>query len=194
MRTTAILLMISLAALISCKKESTPEPVPQPVDNGPIGGNYSLAGITTRYYDTIPGSGIITINEYTTATTNLKGSLAITANSLTSKGLMVDYTLTGTKKEVNTSTGATTTTSYTPQTGSRGESNTTYSSNYTITAAAGEITVNDAQYLFSPAFLIQPSNKKHKYTLTGSTLKITSETYDASTKTRSVNEAIFTKQ
>jgi hypothetical protein len=186
--------MISLATLFSCKKETTPDPVPLPVDNGPIGGNYSLAVITTKYYDTIPGSGITTINEYTTATTNLKGSLAITGTSITSKGLMVDYILTGTRKEVNTSTGATTTTTYTPQSGSRGESSTTYSSSYTISAASGEIMVTDAQYLFSPAFLIQPSNKKHKYTLTGGTLKITSETYDAANKTRSVNEVTFTKQ
>ena len=183
--------------LFSCSKEEKqpePTPTPVPVDNGPVGGTYSLTGIVYVSYDTIPGSGITTINQYNTACTSVKGSATITATSINSKGLMYDFTTSGTKKEVITSTGATTTTNYTPTTGSRGQSTSSVSSNYTISTTTGELTIDDAQYLFNPAFTSQPANKKHKYALTGNTLKVTTEQYDASAKFRSVNEATFTKQ
>jgi hypothetical protein len=183
-------------ALFSCSKDdNNQEPTPAPpVNNGPIGGNYNLTGLSTTSYDTIPGSGMVTINEYTTTSANLKGSITISATAMNSKGLMYDFTTTGVRKEVNTTTGATVTTNMTPSTGSRGQSTSSVSSNYTINTGAGELTIDDAQYLFNPAFISQPGSKKHKYTLSGNVLKVITEHYDASTRYRVVNEAMFTKQ
>ena len=183
--------------LFSCSKEEKqpePTPPPVPVDNGPIGGTYNLTGVVYTVYDTIPGSGITTINQYNTACTNIKGSATITATSINSKGLMYDFSTIATKKEIITSSGATTTTSYTPTTGSRGLATSSVTSNYTINTTIGELTIDDAQYLFNPAFTSQPANKKHKYALAGNTLKVTTEQYDASTRFRCVNEATFIKQ
>jgi hypothetical protein len=182
--------------LFSCSKEEKPQPTPTPppVDNGPIGGTYTLTGIVYISYDTIYGSGLTTMNQYNTSCTNIKGSATVSATSINSKGLMYDFTTNGTKKEVITSTGATTTTNNTPITGSRGVGTSSVTSNYSINTTAGELTIDDAQYLFNPAFTSQPANKKHKYALAGNTLKVTTEQYDASTKFRSVNEATFTKQ
>lgn len=181
--------------LFACKKDVDPPVTPTPaVDNGPIGGTYAFSGSVTKSYDTIPGSGIVTINEYNTATTNLKGTMTVTASSITSKGLMYDYTTTGTTKEMNTANGATVTTNKSPQSGASGQSTSSWAKAYTISTATGELTIDDAQYLFNPAFISQPAGKKHKYTLSGTTLKITTEHYDAANKYRVVNEATFTKQ
>ena len=191
MKTTAFLFALCFG-IIACSKNNSPATDPQPANNGPIGGTYSFTSAEAKAYDTIPGNGILTINEYTSTASNLKGSLAITASSITSKGLLFDYTLVGTKKEVNTTNNTTVTTAYTPSSDSRGQATTTYTSNYTINT--GELTIEDAQYLFSPAFLLQPTNKKHSYMLNGNVLKIVSTFYDPSTRTRSVYEATFTKQ
>lgn len=196
MKLTAFIFALCLA-LLSCSKggsNSGTEPTPTPVNNGPIGGTYSFTTAVTKAYDTIPGSGITTINEYTTTGSNLKGSIVITAGAINSKGLMFDYTRTGNKKEVNTSNNNTITTNYSPQSGSSGATTTSYTSNYTINTTTGELTVDDGTYLFCPAFLSQPANKKHSYTLTGNVLKVTSVHYDASAKYRTVHEATFTKQ
>ena len=189
---TIIFLFPAFLFLVSCKKDNNS--VTAPIDNGPIGGTYSFSTAVTKTYDTIPGNGVVTMNEYTTVGTNLKGTVTITATTITSKGLAYDYTLTGTKKEVNTATGAQTTTDYTPSSDSRGASYTSYNSSYTINRTAGELTIDDAQYLFNPAFLLQPANKKHSYTLNGNTLKVTSVYYNAGTNTRTINEATFIKQ
>ncbi len=182
--------LFALCVLISScsKKDSTTA-----IDNGPIGGTYTFTSALTKTYDTIPGSGIATITEYTSSTTNHKGTVTVTASSINSKGLMYDYTTTGVKKEVNTSTGATITTTTTPFSGTSGSASNTFSSNYTIAVAAGELTIDDAQYLFNPAFLPQPANKKYSYTLTGNTLKVTTAYYNAGNKSRMINEATFTK-
>lgn len=107
---------------------------------------------------------------------------------------MYDYTLNGSRKELNTSTGAVVNTTFAPSSGSRGAATTTYKGNYTINTTAGELTIDDAQYLFNPAFTLQPLNNKHSYVLTGSILTVTSVHYNAATKYRSINEASFTKQ
>lgn len=192
----AILLATLGLVLFSCKKDvDPPAPAPTPVvDNGPIGGTYAFSSTVTKSYDTIPGSGILTINEYTTTAVNLKGTMTVTASSITSKGLMYDYTTTGTTKEVNTATGATGIINRTPLTGASGQSTTSVAKGYTISTATGELTIDDAQYLFNPAFVTQPAGKKHKYSLSGTTLKITTEQYDAAARYRVVNEATFTKQ
>src|SRR4051812_26633098 len=101
MKKTAVLLALCFA-LFSCKKENHEDPTPAPVNNGPIGGTYTLTGVVSSAYDTIPGSGIVTIHEYHTTCTNLKGSTSITATSINSKGLMYDFATTGTQKEVVT--------------------------------------------------------------------------------------------
>ena len=190
---TQILILSLVVAFSSCgEKDSTPNPV-TPIDNGPIGGSFTFTSSVTKTYDTIPGSGINTITEYTTNTTNLKGSIAITATTIASKGLMNDYTTTGTRKEVNTTTGATVTTTTTPLTGTSGATTTNYNSTYTISVASGELTINDAQYLFNASFISLPANKKYAYILTGNMLKITSTHYDAANKHRMVYEATFTK-
>lgn len=181
-------------ALFACKKGNDPDPAPLPVNNGPIGGTYNLSSVLIKSYDTIPGSGIMTITEYNTSCTNLKGSSTINATAINSKGLMYDFTTTGTRKEVNTSTGATTTTAVTPITGTSGQTTSSVTSNYTINTAAGELTIDDAQYLFNPSFISQPSNKKHKYTLNGNALKVVTEHYNASARYRVINETTFTKQ
>jgi hypothetical protein len=191
MKNTSLLFLVALA-FVSCNKSSNPGPAP--VNNGPIGGTYAFTALTDKFYDTIPGSGIVTMNEYTSTTTNHKGSVSITANNISSKGLMYDYTTTGTHKEMNTTTGATTTTNYSPLTGTSGSASTAYNSNYTIDVTALELTIDNAQYLFDPAFISQPSNKKYSYTLTGNTLKVITNTYSATTRSRTVSEGTFTKQ
>ena len=106
---------------------------------------------------------------------------------------MFDFTTTGTRKEVNTTTGATITSTPSPTSGSRGAPTTNFGSTYTIATATTELTVNDAQSLFSPAFLLLPANKKCTYTITGNSLKVTSTYYDAPTRHREVTESTFTK-
>lgn len=180
--------------LLACSKGNdpvTPDPV---VNNGPIGGNYSLTAVTQKQYDTIPGTGILTIREYNFATTNIKGTLAITGASMTSKGLVYDFTRTGTTKEVNTANGQTVTTTHSPTTGTVGVTTSSYSSNYTIDATAKTVTVADAQYIFNPAFIMLPSNKTYFYATSGNTLTVTSVHYDATNKSRTISESIFTKQ
>jgi hypothetical protein len=189
MKTNFLLLALGIT-IFSCTKKDDPTP-PPPVDNGPIGGNFVFTGYTGNTYDTSASGGTTTITVYTTTATNLKGSTAITAASITSKGLMYDYTTTGLTKNVTGS--GTTTTILTPTTGSRGGSSSTMSSNYSIATSSGEITVDDAQFLFNPAFVLQPANKKHSYNLTGNVLKITTTYYDAATRHGSVSEATFTK-
>lgn len=195
MKKAILLLAFSLVGF-SCKKAvDSPAPAPAPtVDNGPIGGTYAFSGSVTKSYDTIPGNGIVTINEYSTTAANLKGAMTVTASSITSKGLMYDYTTTGTTKEINTASGNTITTNRQPQTGASGQSTTSFAKAYTLSAGTGELTIDDAQYLFNPAFIPQPAGKKHHYNLTGTALKITSEQYDAAAKYRVVNEATFSKQ
>jgi hypothetical protein len=189
-----VMTILALGLLISCSKGDTPGQTPTPVNNGPIGGTYNLTALTSVSKDTIPGSGIVTTTEYTTASTNLKGSIVVSATSMNSKGLMYDFTTTGVRKETNTNTGATTSANATPTTGSRGQTSSSVTSNYTINTTTGELTIDDAQYLFNPAFISQPSTKKHKYTLTGNVLKVITEYYDANAKYHVVNEASFTKQ
>lgn len=191
MKTLILILAIGIS-ITSCSKNEGGNEAPV-VDNGPIGGNYNFTGSTTKTYDTIPGSGIVTINEYTSTTSNHKGITAITAGSITSKGLMYDYSTGGIRKEVNTTTGATVTTTITPFTGVSGNASSSTSSNYTIAVAAGELTINDAQYLFNPAFILLPANKKYAYVLSGNILTITATYYDAGTKHRAVSESSFTK-
>jgi hypothetical protein len=191
------LLCILAAALVSCSKSSQSDPAPDPVapvNNGPIGGTYTFTSLTEKTYDTIPGTGILTTHEYTTTTTNHSGSLVITAGTITSKGLMDNYVNTGTRKETNTTTGAVVTTNLSPTSGSSGAASTNYSSTYSIDTAVGELTISNAQYLFNPAFIMQPGNNKHSYTLTGNTLKVITNSYSASGRTRTISEATFTKQ
>ena len=189
-----VITFLALGLLISCSKSDKTEPTPTPVNNGPIGGTYNLTSVTSVSKDTVHGTGIMTTTEYTTTIANPKGSIIVSASSLNSKGLMYDFTTTGVRKETNTSTGATTTTNATPLTGARGQTSSSVTSNYTINTTTGELTIDDAQYLFNPAFISQPSTKKHKYTLTGNVLKVITEHYDASAKYRVVNEATFTRQ
>lgn len=178
--------------LFSCKKSDNSTQTP--LNNGPIGGVYSFTALTTKTYDTIPGSGILTTTEYTTTTTNHSGTLTITSNNMNSKGLMYNFSRSGTRKETNTSTGAVINSNISPFTGSSGVSTSNYSSSYTIDANALTLTIDNAQYLFNPAFITQPSDKKYTYALTGNTLKITTNTYSASNRNRTVDEATFTKQ
>lgn len=122
------------------------------------------------------------------------GSISVTATTISSKGLMYDYSTSGTQKEMNTSTGAVKISSYGPILGSRGAMTAASSSNYAIDTNLGELTIDDAQYLFNPAFVSQPVNKKHIYVLTGNVLKVTTNTYTASSQSRMISEATFTKQ
>jgi len=189
MKTTILILALGIA-ISSCGKSDNPAaPV---VDNGPIGGTYTFTGSTLITDDTVATIGVLNIYENIIATTNLKGSLTITLNNITCKGLMYDYTGNNTSKYVNTTTGATTTTN-TPSSGSAGGSTVTYASNYTITTATGELTVTDGQYLFNPSFIFQPANNKYTYTLSGNTLKITTAYYNAANRSRSVSVATFVK-
>lgn len=187
---------LSLLALlaISCKKNNG-----STQDNGPIGGNYNYTGTTITSYDTMPGSGIQTITLYTTTTTNLKGTLTITKDKITNKGLMYDFNTTGTRKEVNTSTGATNTNATTPITGSSGATTTSYSSTYAINTSTAELNIPTGELLFSASFIPQPATKKYKYTLSANVLTIISEQYAPSSFTgtssyRVIHEARFQKQ
>lgn len=188
-----IICTLAVAALLaSCSKKSggdTP-----PVDNGPLGGTYTFTSATTKSYDTIPGSGIETTYEYTSTTSNLKGSISFTANTVSSKGLTYDFLTSGIRKEKNTTTGATTTTNTTPFSGNSGSNTSNYNSAYTFSIAGSEMTITDAQYIFNPAFLILPASKKYTYTFTGGVLKIMFESYTPSSKNRMVYEGTFTKQ
>ena len=134
------------------------------------------------------------MSEYITTTTNLKGTITITAGSISSSGLQYDFITSGTRKDKNTTTGNETNTPIGPTSGSRGAATANYSSAYTLSAATSTLTVTDAQYLFNPAFLLLPVSKQYKYSLTGSTLKITVEYYDPGTRYRGVYEAHFQKQ
>jgi hypothetical protein len=140
------------------------------------------------------GSGTLQMTEYITTTSNLKGTITITADSIKSKGLMYDYVLTGSRKDKVISTGTETTTTFTPANDSRGAATTNYKSSYTIAVAAGELTINDAQYLFNPAFVLLPNSQKYKYSLVGNTLKVTIEYYDPALRHREFYEATFQKQ
>jgi len=188
----ALSIFVFACVLFSCKKSDNNSTTP--VNNGPIGGVYTFTALTVKTYDTIPGSGILTTTEYTTTTTNHSGSLTITANNLNSKGLLYNFSTSGTRKETNTSTGAVINSNISPFTGSSGATTSNYNSSYTIDVNALELTVDNGQYLFNPAFITQPSNKKHTYIVTGNTLKITTNTYNASNRNRTINEATFTKQ
>lgn len=185
--------LVVTAFITSCGEKNNGNDTP-PVDNGPLGGTYTFTSATTKSYDTIPGSGIETTYEYTSTTTNHKGTISFTANTVSSKGLMFDYLTSGVRKERNTTTGATTTTNTTPFTGTSGGASTTYSSAYTFSIAGSEMSINDAQYIFNPAFLILPASKKYTYTFTGGVLKITFESYTASSRNRMTYEGTFTKQ
>jgi hypothetical protein len=185
------LLFLLVFALVACDKSDNDE---APVDNGPIGGTYKFTGSTTNLFDTSTGPGIMTTNEYTTTTSNHQGTITITAHNISSKGLMFNSSTAHTRKETNTSTGAVVTSNSGPFTGTSGSATDTYNSNYTIDVAAGQLTIDNAQYLFNPSFINQPLDKKHSYTLTGNTLQVTTNTYSASSRSRTVNVAIFTKQ
>jgi hypothetical protein len=190
-----LLLLIAFSALISCTKSgTTTTPPTPPVDNGPLGGTYTLTALTSKSYDTTAGSGILTMYEYITTTTNLTGSITITGSNISSKGQMHSYSTSGTRKEMNTASGAVITTNLSPLTGSSGSASGAFNSNYTIDATALELTIDNAQYLFNPAFISQPANKKHSYTVTGNTLKVTTNAYTSSSRSRAINEATFTKQ
>lgn len=188
-----ICILSATAVLMSCKKGGD-EGGTTPVDNGPLGGTYSFSGTTSKSYDTIPGSGIVTTHEYTQTCSNFKGTITITANTISSKGLMFDYQNAGIRKETNTTTGATITTNLSYLPNSAGGAATAYSSAYTFSVAGSELSITDAQYLFNPGFLLLPASKKYKYTYAGNVLKITVDYYDASSKNRSTTEASFTKQ
>jgi hypothetical protein len=190
MKENSLILALSVI-LFSCSKEKSPEPQ---VDNGPIGGTYSFSGYVSTTYDTIPGSGILNTTNYNTACSNFKGTITLTANQFSSKGLMCDFITTGVRKEINTSTGASNSTTITPITGTSGATTTSYSSSYTISTSAGTLGIPSADNLFSPMFILLPFNKTYKYVVTGNTLKITSEYYSALNMGRQIVEATFTKQ
>lgn len=183
-----------LAFVNSCGDKNSGTSETPPVDNGPLGGTYNFTASTTKSYDTIPGSGIETTNEYTSTTTNHKGTISFTASTVSSKGLMYDFSTSGIKKERNTVTGAIVTTNISPFTGVSGGVATNYSSSYTFSIAGSEMSINDAQYIFNPAFLILPASKKYSYAFVGGVLKVTIESYNSSQRARSVCEATFTKQ
>lgn len=183
-----------LALISSCGDKNSGTSETPPVDNGPLGGTYNFTASTTKSYDTIPGSGIETTNEYTSTTTNHKGTISFTSNTVSSKGLMYDFNTSGVRKERNTTTGATVTTNISPFTGTSGGTSTNYSSSYTFSIAGSEMSINDAQYIFSPAFLTLPASKKYSYTFVGGVLKVTIESYSSTQRFRSVCEATFTKQ
>ncbi|MEJ8843433.1 hypothetical protein WG954_13675 [Lacibacter sp. H375] len=191
MKKNSFILALSVL-LFSCSKEKSPEP--QQVDNGPIGGTYTFSGYVSSTYDTIPGSGILTSTNYNTACSNFKGTITLTSNQFSSKGLMFDFVTTGVRKETNTTTGATNSTITTPITGTSGAATTSYSSTYTISTSAGTLNIPTADNLFSPVFIMLPFNKTYNYVVTGNTLKIKSEYYSALNKSRQVVEASFTKQ
>lgn len=191
MKKTISILAFS-AMLFSCKKDANNNGTP--VDNGPLGGTYSFTASVEKTYDSIPGSGILTTNEYTTTTTNLKGTVTFTATTISANGLMCDFNTTGIHKEKNTNTGATITTNTTPLTGTIGSSTATKSCNYTFSIPGSEMSIDDAQYVFFPSFLILPASKKYTYTLTGNILKVKIESYSASSQYRTVVESTFTKQ
>lgn len=187
---TSVWFIALVVTISSCsKKGDTAAPA---VDNGPIGGTYTFTGCTLTTNDTTANPGVLNIFENVITPTNLKGTLTITSTTITSKGLMYDYTGVNTSKYVNTTTGATTTTT-TPSSGSSGGSTQTYSNSYTISTANSQLTINDGQYLFNPAFILQPTDFKYAYTLTGNTLKITVAYYSPANRSRSLCVATFTK-
>jgi hypothetical protein len=189
MKTTILILALGIA-ISSCSKSDTPAAT----DEGPIGGTYSFTGSSITTNDTVPTTGLLNINASTTTTTNQKGLITITAGTISSKGLMYDCTTVGTTKYVNTTTGATTITNNGPFLESKGSTTSSYSNNYTISTSNGELTITDAQYLFNPAFILQPLNNKHSYSLSGNILTVTTSYYNSTNRSRSVSIATFTKQ
>ncbi len=197
------LLLIALASLllISCKKnETTPTPTLDPVvDNGPLGGTYTYKSLLVVTNDTIiepgqfGGPSFEVATERTYTSTSCTGKLTITKTNLKSDGLISNYgyTTTGTKK--NLTTGAISILTYLPSSDTRGASTTSYNSNYTFSIAGAQLNITDGQYVFNPAFQIQPTDKNYRYTFLANELTVNYEYYSASNRTKNKTTAVFTK-
>jgi hypothetical protein len=200
MRTPVVLVIVLIVAASACKKSTTPGGGgTTPVDNGPLGGTYSFSSCNAKTNDTTvePGTspGVMNqvVKERIYASQSCSGKLIITKTNMKSEGQVWNYGVSGTEKTTNLSTNITTVGTYLPYSDSRGISTTTYNSDYSFSIAGSQVQINDAQYLFCPAFLLLPAEKKYNYTFSGNQLTITVEYYSAANRSRSVTTSVFTK-
>jgi hypothetical protein len=198
-----LFIALIVATFTSCKKSetntNTTTTTPTPVDNGPLGGSYNFKSSLVVSYDTIiepavigqPAFEIANITTYTSTVTS--GKITITKTNIKSEGLINTYSVvkTGTKK--NLSTGAISNLTYLPYNDTRGTSNTSHNSDYTFSVPGSQMSINNAQYLFLPAFQIQPVDKKYNYTFASNDLTVSFEYYSAANRTKTSTTSVFTK-
>jgi hypothetical protein len=186
-----ILFIVSSIILFSCKKNaSTPAPL---VDEGLLGGTYTFKSYNRNTQDTTVNAGFLIATYRNFNSTNCAGTLTITKNNLKADGLVWNYMEAGSEMRTNLTSNASMIADFLTVNGSTGATTTSYSSNYTFSIAGTQLEVNDAQYIFCPAFQIMPIDKKYNYTLVGNDLSITISYYNPVSRSRYLGTAVFRK-
>jgi hypothetical protein len=177
-------IVFAMALFTSCSKKGA--------DNTSMVGVYKFAGSYTKWNDTVTASNLLLTYEFITTTSNHLGTLTISPDSISRKGLVYDISVTRIMKETNLTTGAVTITDLGTTGGQRGNIGDMLISRYSLPAATGKMYIENAGYLFSPEYLVMPADRLFPFIFDNGVLKIITEGWEP--RHRTFNEATFIKQ